>query len=99
MGICQARVFRGEKWCGWRTRARMRGMAVYIALLRGINVVGRNRVAMADLRELMTSCGFEGGRSLLQSGNLVFRGTQMNSAALERLLETETSTRCGVAVD
>ena len=33
-------------------------MPRYLALLRGINVGGRNKVAMADLREIATSQGF-----------------------------------------
>lgn len=44
----------------------------WIALFRGINVGGRNRLPMAELRELMESLGFADVRSYIQSGNLVF---------------------------
>jgi len=44
----------------------------HIALLRGINVGGNKSAAMADLRDLLVKLGFDGVRSLLQSGNLVF---------------------------
>ena len=47
----------------------------YIALLRGINVVGRNQVARAELRALFARLGFPEAQSLLQSGNVVFRAT------------------------
>jgi uncharacterized protein (DUF1697 family) len=44
----------------------------WIALLRGINVGRTNRVAMADLRELLADLGFSDVRTLLNSGNAVF---------------------------
>lgn len=40
-------------------------------LLRGINVGGRRRVAMADLRSLLAGLGLDGVRTYLQSGNAV----------------------------
>ena len=46
-------------------------MARYVALLRGINVGGNKRIAMADLRSLCEGLGFEHARTLLQSGNVV----------------------------
>lgn len=48
-----------------------------IALLRGINVGKNKRIAMADLRELLTDLGYGDVKTLLQSGNAVFtaRGT------------------------
>lgn len=45
----------------------------FVALLRGINVGGRNRLPMADLRAIADDCGFESPHTCLQSGNLVFR--------------------------
>lgn len=41
-------------------------------MLRGINVSGRNKVPMTDLRALAGSLGYGGVRSYVQSGNLVF---------------------------
>ena len=74
-------------------------MTTWIALLRGINVGGHKMVGMADLRELLTELGFLDARSLLQSGNLVFRSDGQKSAQLERLLEAETEKRLGVQSD
>ena len=71
----------------------------HVALLRGINVGGRNQLAMADLRDLLGALGFAGAKSLLQSGNLVFEGDRRTGAELERLLEVETARRLGVTVD
>jgi uncharacterized protein (DUF1697 family) len=76
-----------------------RNMAVYVALLRGINVGGHNPVAMADLRKLLGDLGFSGVRSLLQSGNLVFQSERPAGADLARLLEQETARRLNVSAD
>ena len=47
-------------------------MASHVALLRGINVGGRNKVPMADLREVVTSLGHTGVSTYIQSGNVLF---------------------------
>jgi uncharacterized protein (DUF1697 family) len=74
-------------------------MSTHVALLRGINVGGRNMIAMSALRDLLAELGFAGARTLLQSGNVVFASDRRTGAALERLLEAETATRCGVSAD
>jgi uncharacterized protein (DUF1697 family) len=74
-------------------------MATQIALLRGINVGGHNKVAMADLRRILENLGFADVKSLLQSGNLVFTSERPADAALEQLLEAETATHLGVSAD
>jgi uncharacterized protein (DUF1697 family) len=71
----------------------------YIALLRGINVGGRNQIAMSDLRSLLTTSGFSNAQSLLQSGNLVFEGGRKTCAELEHLLESETAKQLIVRTD
>jgi uncharacterized protein (DUF1697 family) len=47
-------------------------MPRYLALLRGINVGGRNKVAMADLRLIATDLGYTDVRTYIQSGNVLF---------------------------
>ena len=42
-----------------------------LLLLRGINLGPRNRIPMADLRELLTGAGYNGVRTYVQSGNVV----------------------------
>lgn len=75
-------------------------MTIHIALLRGINVGGNKKVAMADLRTLLTRLGFANAQTLLQSGNAVFESrTRTGGAALERLLETELEQQLGLQVD
>ncbi|MFY9825452.1 MAG: DUF1697 domain-containing protein [Thermoanaerobaculia bacterium] len=74
-------------------------MTTHIALLRGVNVGGNKMVAMADLRALLTELGFTEPRTLLQSGNLVFRSEALTGADLERLLDAETEKRLGLKTE
>jgi uncharacterized protein (DUF1697 family) len=71
-------------------------MTSYVALLRGVNVGGHNRVVMAELRRMCERLGLEDVSTLLNSGNVVFRATQRDAAALETRLERETAKRLGV---
>jgi uncharacterized protein (DUF1697 family) len=74
-------------------------MTRWVALLRAINVGGHKQVAMADLRDLLTQLGFVDARSLLQSGNLVFRSRARTGAQLERLLEASAAKRLALQTD
>jgi uncharacterized protein (DUF1697 family) len=74
-------------------------MTTHIALLRGINVGGNKQVAMADLRQLLAALGLADGQSLLQSGNLVFRGGARSNAELEELLEAGAHARLGLETE
>ena len=73
--------------------------ATHLALLRGINVGGRNMLPMSELKDLLGTLGLYEARSLLQSGNLVFQSGRRTGAVLEKLLEAETQKRVGVAAD
>jgi uncharacterized protein (DUF1697 family) len=57
-------------------------MPTHVALLRGINLGGHNKVAMADLREVVTSLGHADVATYIQSGNVVFSTPQTDTAAL-----------------
>jgi uncharacterized protein (DUF1697 family) len=48
------------------------GMAQYVALLRGINVGGKCRVAMSELKALFLSLGFTEVVTYINSGNVIF---------------------------
>jgi uncharacterized protein (DUF1697 family) len=72
---------------------------VFVALLRAVNLGPHGKVAMADLRALMEALGLRDGKTLLQSGNLVFRGDKRPAPALEKLLQAETAKRLGVTTD
>ena len=72
-------------------------MATHIALLRGINVGGHNKVAMADLRELMASLGHTDVVTYIQSGNAVFSSGEPDTGVLASALEQAIATALGVA--
>lgn len=74
-------------------------LTTFIGLLRAVNLAGRNKVRMADLRDLLAGLGMEDPRTLLQSGNVVFRTASRAAAQLERTLEREAEKRLGLRTD
>src|SRR5215831_14221606 len=74
-------------------------MPRYICLLRGINLGGYKKVAMADLRALLTKMGLEDVQTVLQSGNAVFSARSKSPAALESQLEAEFEKALKLTVD
>jgi uncharacterized protein (DUF1697 family) len=73
------------------------GVPTHVALLRGINVGGRNKVAMADLRELVAGLGHADVATYIQSGNVVFSTTRSDDAALAGELEQAIAAGLGVS--
>ncbi|HTZ43171.1 MAG TPA: DUF1697 domain-containing protein [Jatrophihabitans sp.] len=67
-----------------------------IALLRGINVGRAKRVAMADLRALLTDLGYDQPRTLLNSGNAVFGCRARQSGPAAERIEAAIADRLGV---
>jgi uncharacterized protein (DUF1697 family) len=74
-------------------------MTIHIGLLRAVNVAGRNKVGMADLRECLVGLGMRDVRSLLQSGNVVFRSDIAVTARVERVLEEAAAQQLGLTTD
>ena len=68
----------------------------HIALLRAVNLAGINKIAMADLRDLLAGLGFTDAQTLLQSGNVVFSGGKTPTAALEETLERAAAKKLGL---
>jgi uncharacterized protein (DUF1697 family) len=68
----------------------------HVALLRGINVGGHNKVAMADLREVVTSLGHTDVATYIQSGNVVFSTKDTETAALGAALERAIAEKLAV---
>jgi uncharacterized protein (DUF1697 family) len=54
-------------------------VTTFVALLRGINVGKAKRIAMKDLRDLLTDLGYREVVTLLNSGNVVFKATKGTS--------------------
>jgi uncharacterized protein (DUF1697 family) len=71
-------------------------MPRYVALLRGINVGGRNKVAMADLREAVASLGHTDVATYIQSGNVIFTSPDTDGDRLAEALEQEIARRLAV---
>ena len=74
-------------------------MTTCIALLRAVNLAGLNRVSMGELRELAAALGLEDARTLLQSGNLVFRTSVSSDEKLERLLQDAAAKKLKVSTE
>ncbi len=72
-------------------------MGRFVAMLRSINVGGHNRVAMAELRGVVSGLGFDDVATYLQSGNVVFRGNGPASTA-GRAIAQSLSADLGVTV-
>jgi uncharacterized protein (DUF1697 family) len=69
----------------------------WVALLRGINVGGRNPVSMVELRELFEAKGSHAVSTYIQSGNVVFTHELADRAALVALLEAAVGESFGVS--
>ena len=65
----------------------------YLALLRGINVGGKNIIKMADLKACFESLGFADVVTYIQSGNVLFKSAEKDKAKLTTMIEKELSTR------
>ena len=70
-------------------------MTVYVALLRGINVGGHNKLPMATLRALATQCGFADVQTYIQSGNTVF-SSRLGAAKVATTLHDAILAECGI---
>jgi uncharacterized protein (DUF1697 family) len=73
-------------------------MTVFVALLRGINVSGHNKIAMNDLRDLIESLPAEEVATYLQSGNVVFRASGADPVRLADAIEDRIRKKMGLEV-
>jgi uncharacterized protein (DUF1697 family) len=69
----------------------------YVALLRGINVGGKNLISMAELRTELETAGYAAVRTYIQSGNVLFE-TDAPRARLEESIEALLAERFGCPV-
>jgi uncharacterized protein (DUF1697 family) len=70
-------------------------MTAYVALLRGVNVGGRGKVDMRELKKQVEDLGCEDVRTYINSGNVVFRDRR-RASTLTRLLEDALGRRVAV---
>ena len=59
----------------------------YVALLRGINVGGNNRVEMKRLKVVFETLGFSDVKTYINSGNVIFSTKKMSTATLAKKIE------------
>lgn len=59
----------------------------YALLLRGVNVGGKNKIAMSDLRDCLEKLGFSEVSTLLNSGNAVFTSGEQDTKQLASQIE------------
>jgi uncharacterized protein (DUF1697 family) len=71
---------------------------IYVALLRGINVGGKNKLSMGDLIAIFDEAGCNHVRSYIQSGNIVFRATKACASRVPRVIPKVISDRLGLRV-
>jgi uncharacterized protein (DUF1697 family) len=68
----------------------------YLALLRGINVGGKNPVKMANLRECFEGLGFDDVSTYINSGNVLFRAPRQKADELATRIEAELTRTLGI---
>ncbi len=73
-------------------------MTTYLALLRGINVGGNNKLPMATLKALCEGIGASGVTTYIQSGNVVFDLAKATTVGVAHALETAIADALGKAV-
>ena len=72
-------------------------MTTYVAMLRGINVSGRNKLSMEDLRAIVAAAGAKDVRTYIQSGNAVFT-SRRSPATLVEAVENDLEIALGSKV-
>jgi uncharacterized protein (DUF1697 family) len=73
-------------------------MAIYIALLRAVNVSGHNKIRMADLKKTLESFGLSHVQTYIQSGNVLFESDDRPELIREQL-ENEIKREFGLSID
>lgn len=69
----------------------------HIALLRGINVGGKNKLPMKDLAALFTEAGGKAVRTYIQSGNVLFDAPAKTASAVARQVAEAIQSRFGIS--
>ena len=73
-------------------------MEAHVALLRGINLAGRNRLPMKDLAAMFSNAGCESVATYIQSGNVVFRASPALARGIPERIEKAISKSFGYQV-
>jgi uncharacterized protein (DUF1697 family) len=71
----------------------------YVGVLRAINLGSHNKIAMSDLRAMLEKIGFDEPRTLILSGNIVFKSSSRSVDKVEQMLEAASTKHLGVTTD
>src|SRR6266478_5309670 len=74
-------------------------MTVIISMLRGVNVGGHNKIKMEALRALYESLKLRGAQTYVQSGNVIFRTEERDTARLTKRIEEGIERKFGFRPD
>ena len=78
--------------------SRSSATGVIVALLRGINVGGKNRMPMKELAALFVDAGCDDVRTYIQSGNVVFRTGPAEGEEISSIISASILSRFGYRV-
>ena len=70
----------------------------FVALLRGINVGGNNKVSMADLKVALTEAGLSNVKTYINSGNVLFESQKKSEIELAEICEKAIEKKFGFPV-
>ena len=77
-------------------------VGIFVALLRGINVGGKNMIRMSSLKDSFERMGFDDVTTYINSGNIIFKAQEGDARKLERNIEAmlarEYKLECKVVV-
>ncbi|MFY0630110.1 MAG: DUF1697 domain-containing protein [Flavobacteriaceae bacterium] len=62
-------------------------MTRYIVLLRGINVSGKNKLPMQELRDLLNDLGYQNVQTYIQSGNVILDADETKTVVCQKIKE------------
>ena len=73
-------------------------MKRYIAFLRGINISGKNKVPMAELKKVFEELRFREVKTYLNSGNVIFSSDEDNTGSFTDQIETMIKNHFGLDI-
>ena len=73
-------------------------MKRFIAFLRGINISGKNKIPMAELKKAFEELGFKEVKTYLNSGNVIFSSNEDNMGNLTNQIEARIKDRFGLDI-
>ncbi len=74
-------------------------MSEYVAFLRGINIANHKMIKMEDLRKAFEELGFQGVKTILVSGNILFSAQEKNVGALAETIRKKLAKTFGYDIE